>query len=74
LSNSSGGLVTLYRALSSAHLRCADAHTSRAAESISSSAPPHSTWAAANLRKKFPDFSVSGIGKKILLKAPAIAE
>jgi hypothetical protein len=36
--------------------------------------PPHSTWAAANLRKKFPDFSVSGIGKKILLKAPAIAE
>jgi uncharacterized protein YktB (UPF0637 family) len=45
-----------------------------ARESVSSSAPPHSTWAAAGLRKKFPDFYVGVVGKKIFLKAPAIAE
>jgi hypothetical protein len=32
------------------------------------------TWAAAHLRKKFPHFCVSGVGKKILLKAPPVAE
>ena len=45
------------------------------AKSISSYAPPMSaTWAAAHLRKKFPHFCIGGVGQKILLKAPPIAE
>ena len=32
------------------------------------------TWAAADLRKKFPHFCSGGVGKKILLKTPPIAK
>src|SRR6476646_12214457 len=32
------------------------------------------TWAAAGLRKKFPNFCIGGVGKKVLLKAPPIAK
>ena len=46
----------------------------RDAESISSCAPMCATWAAAHLRKKFPHFCIGGVGKKILLKTPPVAE
>jgi hypothetical protein len=32
------------------------------------------TWTAAHLRKKFPHFCSGGVGKKILLKTPPVAE
>jgi len=45
-----------------------------ARENVSLSVPPQSTWAAADLRQKFSDFYVGGIGEKILLKASTITE
>jgi hypothetical protein len=32
------------------------------------------TRAAAHPRKKFPDFCIGGVGKKVLLKVPPVAE
>ena len=45
-----------------------------ATESISSCAPMSATWTATGLRKKFPHFGIGGVGKKVLLKAPPVAE
>jgi hypothetical protein len=45
-----------------------------ATDGISSCAPMSATWTAAGLRQKFPHFCISGIGQKILLKTPPVAE
>jgi len=45
-----------------------------ATDGISSCVPMSATWAAAGLRKKFPHFCIGGVGKKVLLKAPPVAE
>jgi hypothetical protein len=43
-------------------------------DGISSCVPMSAPWAAAHLRKKFPHFCIGGVGKKVLLKAPPVAE